>query len=598
MKKLLYLIALTIVVATVSAKPRKGRYPTAADIRKAEYLYSNAVPVSMTDSTDVFFELLRQAYSIDSTDITLQGEYGIMLSLLGQGIRNDTLMSEGVRMARKAFMANQTDLEFGRRYIVFLKRVNEDSLARDAVRLMRLHDPLNEELLQLAIDVVKPTYYVSDTADLDLTLSLLDTLEMAHGVTPETTRERASLHLLADDTQMAMNTVRSFFKANKRDREANLLMMRLFSVLGENDSVIQFGTRIYNDTPTDLDNVVLLSDAYLEKGDTAKYLSILKETMLNDGLPPEVLPALVKTIAKEIMQNEGMEDDGYPMITDTYAALVKAHPYDEELMHDYIGWLYFTGTPASTQVMEDYVNLNPSSSTLWLTLIGSYLEQKQSDRAIEAATQAERYFPQMVQFPVVKVQALMLQTPMDTIAVARELGRADTLATDTTSIDVRSGIKSMRADISIALGDTAAGINFYRQALQLKPDNLMTANNLAYNLALQNTNLDEARTLIERCLRNYPDDYTWLDTYAWVLYRQGEYASAAVQIDKAIELMSTAQDDTISAEIAKETYEHAGDIHFKAGNLDEALRNWKRALVYAPRDAVLMRKIKNKNSEP
>lgn len=596
MKKLLYIIALAVVVATVSAKPRKVKVPTPADMRKAEFLYNHSIPVSLSDSGDVYFELVRQAYTIDTTDRTLQGEYGMLLSILGSSVDNDTtyaMREEGIRLARKAFEANTADLEYGRRYLGFLGKLSEKDLAIDAVRKMRHHDPLNEELLQLAIEIQQPGFFVIDTAMVYNTFELLDTLEMAHGVTPETTAQRASLSLTIDDTVSAVKAVRDFYQQNKSDRKATMLMMKIFNFLGQPDSVINIGTAMFEDAPTDLENVVVLANAYLEKGDTTRYLSILQETMLNVQWPPEILSDLIVAMTHEVMSQEGMTTKGYPMITETYDTLIKAHPYDEKLMKGYLVWLDYTDAKASTAVMEDYINLHPSDKELWNNLISAYINQNQGEKALDAITRAERYFPRSVEFPILKGQYLLTLTPADTAAVEREFARADALANDSTPTDLISSIKGMRADLTVSMGDTIKGIDFYRQALLLKPDNYMLANNLAYILALRKEDLPEARMLIERCIRYNSEEYMWLDTYAWVLFQQGEYKEAAKQIDAAIEAMSNLGNE-ISAKDSKATYEHAGDIHYMAGDADEAVKNWRRALVYAPGDAGLIRKIRTK----
>lgn len=598
MKKLIYLVALALLVATVSAKPRKAKLPAEADVRKAEFIYNYSVPLSIDQATDSYFDLIQQAYALDSTDRTLQGEYGMLLSVIGLSAKNDTMLDRGIELARKAFLANTADLDYGRHYFEFIQNLRGDSMALEAIKLMRERDPLNEELLQMAIDAQTPKYYVTDTAALFNTMTLLDTLEMAHGKTTETTRKRATLYLMIDDTVHATKTVHDYYQQNKRDRAAALLMMNMFSLLEQPDSVIPIGTEVLRETPTDLSIVIVLANTYLAKEDTTRYLSLLQETMLNDQIPKEFLSDVVIAFAKEIMSKEGLDKNGYPMITDTYAKLVKEHPYDDKLMKDYISWLQLNGEPASTSILEDYVNMHPSDIELWMSLIDTYYQKGQTESAIDATTRAERYFPANVNLPLLKGRLLLSVTPIDSIGVEREFIRADSLVNDSTSNDVRSQIKGALGDLTIARGDTLTGIDLYRQSLRLKPDNYLIANNLAYILALRNSDLPEARALIERCMRFDPEQYFWLDTYAWVLYKQGEYTKAAKQIDLAIEYMNNDPDLNIPDKESEATYEHAGDIHFMAGNVDEAVKNWKRALVFAPDDAMLIRKIKTKKIQP
>ena len=84
-----------------------------------------------------------------------------------------------------------------------------------------------------------------------------------------------------------------------------------------------------------------------------------------------------------------------------------------------------------------------------------------------------------------------------------------------------------------------------------------------------------------------PDNSTFLDTYAWILFMQGRYAEAQIYIDQAIE-----KDTTQSAVLL----EHGGDIHACNNEIDKAVELWKKAqekgMEKGQDDKVLIRKIK------
>ena len=65
----------------------------------------------------------------------------------------------------------------------------------------------------------------------------------------------------------------------------------------------------------------------------------------------------------------------------------------------------------------------------------------------------------------------------------------------------------------------------YRYKLELD-DNASVKNSLAYFLAIENRNLNEARQLIEEALAEKPADMDFLNTRAIILYQKGEYKSA------------------------------------------------------------------------
>jgi tetratricopeptide (TPR) repeat protein len=99
--------------------------------------------------------------------------------------------------------------------------------------------------------------------------------------------------------------------------------------------------------------------------------------------------------------------------------------------------------------------------------------------------------------------------------------------------------KALKEDFYMNLGDcyhvlgqTEEMYKNYDKALELNPNNYSVLNNYAYYLSLDNKDLDKALTYIEKVIAKYPNELTFVDTYAWVLYQRGEYAKAKQVMDK------------------------------------------------------------------
>lgn len=116
------------------------------------------------------------------------------------------------------------------------------------------------------------------------------------------------------------------------------------------------------------------------------------------------------------------------------------------------------------------------------------------------------------------------------------------------------------------------------------------ANSVGYVAAELNVRLDDAEKLIREALKGEPDNYAYLDSMAWVLYRQGKYAEA----EKYIDLALRASEQELARGVI---YEHKGDILMKLGRKSEALAAYREALDYAADDdfdpARVEAKIKN-----
>ena len=159
-------------------------------------------------------------------------------------------------------------------------------------------------------------------------------------------------------------------------------------------------------------------------------------------------------------------------------------------------------------------------------------------------------------------------------------------ASEESSASLVSDFYAIMGDILHDKGFAKEAYAAYDSCLQWKDDNLGCLNNYAYYLSEENVQLDKAAQMSYRTVQAEPDNSTFLDTYAWILFKQKKYAEAMQYIDMAV-----ASDTTNSAVIT----EHAGDIHAMNGDIDNAVKYWQEALqTGSANDKALRRKIKLK----
>ena len=119
-------------------------------------------------------------------------------------------------------------------------------------------------------------------------------------------------------------------------------------------------------------------------------------------------------------------------------------------------------------------------------------------------------------------------------------------------------------------------------ALQIDENNVVVLNNFSYYLSLDNSDLERAEKMISKCIELEPGNATYLDTYAWVLFKRGRYFEAKYIIERAIDNGGTESNVIV---------EHYGDILYKNGNVSEALIQWKKSLDMGNQSEVLLKKI-------
>ena len=76
----------------------------------------------------------------------------------------------------------------------------------------------------------------------------------------------------------------------------------------------------------------------------------------------------------------------------------------------------------------------------------------------------------------------------------------------------------------------------YRQALSLEPENSVIMDNLAYFLIDKERNINKGMVLNSKALELSPDNYTYLHSKGWGLYKQGKYQEALDILQKSWDL--------------------------------------------------------------
>jgi tetratricopeptide (TPR) repeat protein len=141
------------------------------------------------------------------------------------------------------------------------------------------------------------------------------------------------------------------------------------------------------------------------------------------------------------------------------------------------------------------------------------------------------------------------------------------------------------ADIYLAAGKPEQSEDQLQLILQADPTDATANNNLGYQWADRNKNLDEAEKLIRKAIdldrkqRNTGtsigadgdrDAAAYVDSLGWVHFRLGKLDEARRELEQAAELPD-GQDDPV-------VWDHLGDVYFRLEQKPQAVEAWKKSL--------------------
>ena len=147
----------------------------------------------------------------------------------------------------------------------------------------------------------------------------------------------------------------------------------------------------------------------------------------------------------------------------------------------------------------------------------------------------------------------------------------------------KASLYNLRGDFHHTLGEIELMYADYDSTLVYDPDNINVLNNYAYYLSVEGRNLEKALNMSARTLEAEPLNATYLDTYAWILFKMKRYKESLQYMEKALRYLESDN---------PEIYEHYGDVLYICGEKEKAVENWHKAKRMNSTSVTLDRKIR------
>jgi cellulose synthase operon protein C len=208
------------------------------------------------------------------------------------------------------------------------------------------------------------------------------------------------------------------------------------------------------------------------------------------------------------------------------------------------------------------LNLDKNSIEALGGLVTVYFSQKQPDKALAAVNQQLSQSPNNSSFysllglvqtnkqdsaSAIAAYKKALELDKKNADASLKLARlqVQTGAFDDALATCNNGIQSNPKEFGLYMvmgnvyerkNDLSKAQSSYEQALQVKPDDPLASNNLAYILLETNSNPDLALRLAQTARRGQPEISNIADTLGWAFYQKGIYQSAISMFQEAIKL--------------------------------------------------------------
>ena len=567
------LIVPVLTVLSLHARSERPTWDDGADSRKADYVYMESLRLKALDSIEPHFHLIEYSYNLDPSQVSLGKDVGYFYLMLSSG--DSVLVNKGYDMLRTYFESNPADYYGSSLFGEINDRLN---LHEESLRVWEVLDSIYPDKPDVSLKLASALASQGDSLDLRRSIEVLNKIERSVGKDIGLTSNRIRSLMMLQDTVGVYNEMEDLLKALPRSSDARIYVGDVYSILNRPDDAIGY----YN-LACEMDSANGLAyyrraNFYRRQGDSIAYDREVFRALVQPELDLDVKTELLKDYIAALYEDPAQQ----PRIEQLFNILLDEHPHATDIRHLYVSFLWLCGDIERAAEQSEYiVDLDPANLEQWITYAGLVYDIGDWDRLIDVLDRALSYHPDTTNLLLLKATALQMQDRCDEAIKLLVPKFQDPATSD------RNEIARTLGDIYQTEENQQEAIKWYDAALEIKPYDFLTLNNYAYYLSCIDMDLEKAERMSAETLRYEPLNFVYLDTYAWILFKQKKYDKAKEYIDRVLE---HASDDDLAADY----YEHAGDIYFMNGYPEEAVEYWEQALRLDPDNELLQRKVKHK----
>lgn len=439
----------------------------------------------------------------------------------------------------------------------------------------------------------------STIGDFKSSISVYEALKDKYPQKSELYEEMVDLYLRTNEFEKALGILSDIEKSSGKYEGLILMKLNLLSRLNRESEAIEQLVEFNKETPSARSSAIL-GDIYGSKQKDTLALTYYNQSLSIDPFFSaarfgcaeiyrfrrqydlyfeNIVPFLADSTAdpkmkadylKEIKKNTQFVQAFLPQVDTMISYAYMAHPKDTSLAYEYSYLLVQLGRDsAGLEVLRRNIISNPnykSSYTQYLSLLYFLKNWKEMTSIGESVL---KKFPGDIDLmEMTGVSYIQQNQSSKAIEIYKNIYKS--AKSDTA---YRISALSVLGDLNYQNGQKKEAFKYYRKTLLLNPKSAPTLNNYAYYLSLDKKSLSKALDMSSKSLEIEPDNSTYLDTYAWILYNLGRYEEARNIFKKAMVYGGRESADIL---------DHYAETLFALKEYDLAFLNWEKAHTIDP----------------
>ena len=518
--------------------------------RKFDYFFLEAVRMKENGQYDAAYELYKHCLDINPASGAALYEISQFYMYLGQEAKGEEALKQAIRSDKSNFWYKQT-------LASYYEQKRNMPKAISVYENMAEQFPSRLEPLMSLVDLYNRTKSYQNV------ITVLNRLEELDGKSEQISMEKFRMYLLMGKQDSAFIEIENLSKEYPYDLRYQNILGDVYLNNGKYPEALATYQHILKEEPHYAPAVLSMASYYQKTGQDSLYQLQLDTILMNDNVLSDTKMELMR---QNILQSEQTTKDSTQIVALFKRILARPQQNADLAMLCAQYMITKNMKEESVPVLEQVLSLDPENKPAYLQLLSYAIQDNDLDKVIQIATSALEYHPDALEFYY--YCGIAHYQKEETDKALEVFTRGVRQINEKSDKQIASDFYAILGDIYHQKGRAEESYAAYDSSLVYNPDNIGTLNNYAYFLSIDKKQLDKAEEMSYRTVKAEPENKTYLDTYAWILFEKGRYTEARIYIEQALRN---------GGDKSRVIVEHCGDIYYMLGEKDKALEYWEKA---------------------
>ncbi len=521
-------------------------FVASAQQTKFDYIFQEAMRQKLANKYDAAIDLFDYCRQLDPSSGAVLYE----LSELYRYVKNDSLAIQSLERACKLYPKNYW---YKNKLVSFyLDQRRTDEALKNVEEMARLF-PEKEEVLWMLHDLYESK---NDYANM---VKVLDKIEVKEGKSEKLSMMKFGLFVQMNDEKRAFEEMEKLADEYPNDLRYQVVIGDLYLDAGKKEEALKQYKMVEAQDSTNMTLLLSMANFYHQEGDEVRYQEYISKVLTHKDVDDVTRVRMLGVLVRENLDSHA--DSTYLLAL--FDKVLQEPQEHTDILELKVRYMDTKKMPVEDQkpILRRILEIDPEHDMARHMLLKYAVEENDHQSIVNICKPAVEYNADSpVFYFYMGVEYYLIDEKEKSMDALRSgLNRVENEMDEENRFKIRTHSYALLGDIYHQLGQDDKAFQAYDSCLIYNKNDAMVLNNYAYYLSLKKKDLQRAEEMSRLSNELEPDNATYLDTYAWVLFQQKRYDEAKQYMDKVVELM-----ERDGEEMSDDVQDHIKQINKKA----------------------------------